>query len=116
MYPGSLGSISGVALAGKIWYTNANANIISIPIHHTGKLLLITANADVNLSVFDPILLLDAAPNNIPIIEIIMVAVVNSNTVFGIFSTRISPTLEDPVSLVRKVALPKAHNIICSMV
>jgi len=39
------------------------------------------------------------APKNIPIMEMIMVAVVKSKTVLGIFSNSISPTLEDPESL-----------------
>jgi len=49
------------------------------------------------------------APKNIPIMEMIMVAVVKSKTVLGIFSNRISPTLEDPESLVRNVAFPKSR-------
>ena len=44
----------------------------------------------------------------IPIIEIIIVAVVNNKTVFGIFSKIISPTFDEPESLVKKVALPKS--------
>ena len=62
-----------------------------------------------NLSVFEPILLLDAAPRKIPRIEIIIVAVVNSKTVFGIFSRSISATLEEPESLVKKVAYQKSR-------
>ena len=38
-----------------------------------------------------------------------MVAVVKSKTVLGIFSNSMSPTLEDPESLVRKVAFPKSR-------
>ena len=41
-------------------------SIINIPIHHTGKLELITANADVNLSVAEPIREADADPIIIP--------------------------------------------------
>ena len=38
IYPGSSGSILGVALAGKKFgIRNANTNIINIPIHQTGK-------------------------------------------------------------------------------
>ena len=44
------GAMSGVALAGKISNENANTNIMSIPTHHTGKLELITAKAEVSLS------------------------------------------------------------------
>ena len=52
----------------------------------------------------------------ITIIEIIIVAVVNNKTVFGIFSSKISPTLEEPVSLMRKVALPKSNIMIFTIV
>ena len=88
---------------------NANKKIISMPIHHTGKLLLITANEAVIRSSAEPTLPPDKEPKKIPITDIIIVAVVNSKTVLGIFSNRISPTFEDPESLVRKVALPKSR-------
>ena len=99
----------GVALAGKIWYTKEKRKIISIPIHHTGKLLLTIANEEVIRSVTEPTLLLDAAPRKIPIIDIITVAVVNNKTVRGIFSSRISPTFDEPESLVKNVAFPKSR-------
>ena len=38
----------------------------------------------------------------------IIVAVVNNKIVFGIFSKIISPTFDEPESLVRNVALPKS--------
>jgi len=41
--------------------------------------------------------------------EMIIVAVVKSKTVLGIFSNNMSPTLEDPESLVRNVAFPKSR-------
>jgi len=85
MYPGSDDGISGVALAGNICQVNANRNIINIPIHHTGKLELIIAKLDVILSIIEPILLADNAPKNIPIMEIIIVAVVKSKIVLGSF-------------------------------
>ncbi len=50
------------------------------------------------------ILLLDNAPKKIPMMEIIIVAVVNSRTVLGSFSKIISLTSEEPESLVRNVA------------
>ena len=58
------------------------------------------------LSITEPTLLPANAPKNIPIMEMIMVAVVKSKTVLGIFSNNMSPTLEDPESLVRNVAFP----------
>jgi len=79
-----------------------------MPIHQTGKLLLTTANVEVIRSITEPTLLPASAPKNIPIIEIIMVAVVNNKTVLGIFSRSISPTLDEPESLVRNVAFPKS--------
>ena len=64
---------------------------------------------DVILSVFEPILLLDAAPRNIPMIEIIIVADVNNKIVLGIFSNNISPTFDEPESLVKNAAFPKSR-------
>jgi hypothetical protein len=115
-YAGSDDGISGVALAGNICHVNANRKIINIPIHHTGKLELIIAKLEVILSIFEPTLLLEKAPRNIPIIDMIMVAVVNNNTVLGSFSKRISFTSEDPSSLVRNVAFPKSNSIILYIV
>ena len=89
-YSGLDAGMSGVALAGKIWYVNANKNIINIPIHQTGKLELIIAKLDVILSIVEPILLADSAPTKIPIIEIKIVAVVNNKIVLGSFSKIIS--------------------------
>nr|AIF25021.1 hypothetical protein [uncultured marine thaumarchaeote SAT1000_43_E07] len=80
-----------------------------MPIHHTGKLLLTTANIEVIRSTAEPTLLADNAPKNIPIIDIMIVAVVKSKTVLGIFSSNISPTAEEPESLVRNVACPKSR-------
>ena len=60
--------------------------------------------------------MLEAAPNKIPIIEIIIVAVVNNKTVFGIFSKIISPTFDEPESLVKNVAFPKSKIIILYIV
>ena len=90
-------------------YVNANKKIISMPTHHTGKLLLMTANIDVIRSVTEPTLLPESAPKNIPIIDMIIVAVVKSRTVLGIFSKSMSLTFEEPESLVRKVACPKSR-------
>jgi len=104
MYPGSDGEIDGVALAGKIWYANENRKIISIPIHHTGKLELMIAKLDVILSMAEPALLLEIAPRKIPMTEIMIVAVVNKRMVLGSFSKIISRTSDDPESLVRNVA------------
>ena len=95
-YPGSDDGMSGVALAGNICHVNANKNIINIPIHHTGKLELIIAKLEVTLSIVEPTLLLEKAPRNIPIIDIIMVAVVNNKTVLGSFSKRILLHLRTP--------------------
>jgi hypothetical protein len=116
MYAGSDDGISGVALAGNICQVNENKKIINIPIHHTGKLELMMAKLDVILSITDPILLADNAPKKIPIIEIIIVAVVNSNIVLGSFSKIISFTFDEPSSLVRKVACPKSSNKILYIV
>ena len=44
------------------------------------------AKLEVNLSIADPTLLPERAPRKIPIIEIIIVAVVNSKIVLGSFS------------------------------
>lgn len=104
MYPGSVTGISGVALAGNIWYANAKTKIINIPIHQTGKLLLMTAKVEVNLSSLEFSLLAESAPRNIPIKEIITVAVVKSKIVLGSFSSRMSFTSDEPESLVRNVA------------
>ena len=68
-----------------------------------------TANAEVIRSTTEPTLLPAKAPKNIPIIEMIIVAVVKSKTVLGIFSNSMSPTFEDPESLVRNVAFPKSR-------
>ena len=68
-----------------------------------------TANEAVIRSRAEPTLLPDNEPRKIPITDIIIVAVVNNRTVLGIFSNSISPTFEDPESLVRKVALPKSR-------
>ena len=81
--------MSGVALAGKIWYVNANKKIINIPIHQTGKLELMIAKLDVILSIVEPILLADSAPTKIPIIEIKIVAVVNNKIVLGSFQNNV---------------------------
>jgi hypothetical protein len=116
MYPGSDDGISGVALAGNIWYVNANKKIINIPIHHTGKLELITAKLEVILSIVEPILLLDKAPKKIPMIDMIIVAVVKSKTVLGSFSNNMSLTSDDPESLVRNVACPKSRSSILYIV
>ena len=75
-----------------------------------------TANEAVIRSRAEPTLLPDNEPRKIPITDIIIVAVVNNKTVLGIFSNRISPTFEDPESLVRKVALPKSRIYILYMV
>src|SRR5574338_465372 len=104
IYPGSVAGISGVALAGNIWYVNEKTKIISMPIHQTGKLLLTTANVEVNLSSLEFILLAESAPINIPIKEMITVAVVKSKIVLGSFSIKMSFTLDEPESLVRNVA------------
>ena len=64
---------------------------------------------EVSLSTTEPTLLPDNAPKNIPIIDMIIVAVVKSKTVRGIFSNKISPTFEEPESLVRNVAFPKSR-------
>ena len=108
MYEGSVTGINGVALAGKIGYTNANTKISSIPIHHTGKLLLMTAKVEVILSSFEFILLPESVPRSIPISETIRVAVVKSRIVRGIFSSIMSLTSDEPASLVRNFACPKS--------
>ena len=108
--------MSGVALAGNICHVNENKKIINVPIYHTGKLELIIAKLEVILSIFEPILLLEKAPRNIPMIDVIIVVVVNNKTVLGNFSKRISFTSEYPLSLVRNVAFPKSNNIILYMV
>ena len=92
----------GVDREGKIWYTNANAYIINIPIHQIGELVLNTANAEFVLSQMDPALLATNAPRNSPIIVITIVDVVNNNKVLGILSIMISRTLEEPESVVKK--------------
>ncbi len=74
-----------------------------------------TANDDVILSIFDPVLLPANAPRNMPIIDMIMVAVVNNKTVLGSFSKIISDTNEDPESLDKNVAWPKSSVIILYM-
>ena len=51
-----------------------------------------TANIEVIRSVIEPTLLPERAPSNIPIIDIIIVAVVKSRTVLGIFSKSMSLT------------------------
>ena len=107
--------MGGVARAGNICQVNAKSMISSIPTHQTGKLELITAKLDVILSNIEPTLLPDSAPMSMPIIEIIMVAVVKRRTVFGSFSAIISPTLDEPESLVKNVACPKSSNSILYM-
>ena len=94
------------ALAGNIPSAKANNSLINIPIHHTGKLELITwfANADVNLSVAEPIREADADPIIIPMSAIIAVELVKSNTVLGSFSAKISNTSDEPASLVKNTA------------
>ena len=59
------------------------------------------AKDDVILSVFEPILLPAMAPTSMPIMEIIIVEVVNRRIVLGSFSNMMSPTEEEPESLVR---------------
>ena len=88
---------------------NANKNIIRSPIHHTGKLLLITAKAEVILSIFEFTLFAAIAPMNIPRIEVMIVAVVKRSIVLGSFSSMIFFTSEDPVSLVKNFAWPKSN-------
>ena len=68
------------------------------------------------LSTVEPILLADSAPIKIPMIEIKIVAVVNSKIVLGSFSKIISFTSDEPTSLVRKVACPKSNKIILYIV
>jgi hypothetical protein len=102
IYEGSEGEVRGVDRAGKMGYANANTNIINIPIHQVGKLVLNTASAEFILSEMDPALFATKAPRNSPIIVIITVDVVNNNNVLGIFSIMISRTLEDPDSEVKK--------------
>ena len=111
MYPGSDGGVKGVERAGKIGYTKANANIISIPTHQVGKLLLKTAKAELILSQKDPALSATKAPTYNPIIDTIIVDVVNNKTVRGIFSIIISRTLEEPESLVKKLDFPRSSVI-----
>ena len=64
----------------------------------------------------DPTLLADSAPKKTPIIDMIIVAVVNNKTVLGSFSKIISFTSDDPESLVRNVACPKSNNNILYIV
>jgi len=71
-----------------------------MPTHHTGKLLLIMAKDEVNLSVFELVLLPAVAPMTMPISEMMIVAVVNNSIVRGSFSSMISPTAVEPPSLV----------------
>src|SRR5574340_925121 len=99
-YPGSVTETSGVALAGNIGYKNAKTKIISTQIHKTGKLLDIIANPDVILSSLEFTLLAATVPKNIPSTDTITVAVVKRSMVLGSFSSIISRTSDEPLSLV----------------
>ena len=97
--------------AGKIFRENAKINIIIIPNHQTGMLLLKTAKIEFALSNFDSARLAKNIPNKIPIITITSVEVVKSKRVFGIFSIIISFTDDDPESLTKKLDLPRSNII-----
>src|SRR5690348_3220556 len=84
---------------------------MSIPTHHVGKLPLNTANAELSLSSTEPDLLATNAPRYKPIIVIIRVEVVKRRTVFGTLSSMMSRTSEEPLSLVKKLDLPKSSVI-----
>jgi hypothetical protein len=86
--------------------------IIIIPIKNDGTLLLNMADDKLNLSRKDPTLLAEYEPRYRPINNIIIVDVVNSNTVLGNFSIIILLTFADPESLVKKSALPRSNVII----
>src|SRR6476619_3854650 len=110
-YNGSDGEAVGVALAGKICSVKANRNIMIIATHHDGKLLLNMAKIELILSQIEPLLAATKLPNKIPITATIIVEVVNSSNVLGIFSKIISLTLEDPASVVKKCDFPRSSVI-----
>lgn len=110
-YEGSDGAVVGVALAGKICSVKANRNIMIIATHHDGKLLLNMAKIELILSQIEPLLAATKLPNKIPITATIIVEVVNSSNVLGIFSKIISLTLEDPASVVKKCDFPRSSVI-----
>ena len=99
-------------LDGNMCKTNAKTMIISMPIKKVGTLILNIADAEVNLSRNDPILLAEYDPRYRPISMIITVDVVNSNTVLGNFSIIMLLTFWEPESLVKKSALPRSNVIV----
>ena len=74
--------------------------------------MLNIADADVNLSTNEPVLLAECAPRNSPINVIMSVEVVNNNMVFGNFSSMILLTFCEPKSLVKKRALPRSNVMV----
>jgi hypothetical protein len=99
-------------LDGNMCKTNAKTTIIIMPIKKVGTLILNIADAEVNLSRNDPILLAEYDPRYRPISMIMTVDVVNSNTVLGNFSVIMLLTFWEPESLVKKSALPRSNVIV----
>jgi hypothetical protein len=70
--------------------------------------MLKIAEADVNLSTNEPLLLAEYAPRYRPMNVTMIVDVVNNNIVLGNFSRIIALTFCEPELLVKKRALPRS--------